>query len=404
MKKIIAEMKNHLRILNSSIYTGVRFEKNLTALIFLGVVMIVFGTLMAVLNAIQGKIHIACICGLFTLNGIFTIVSAAAFKRREPPCISTFFVSAIVFSFFAIDGSNGGFSILWTFLVPIAFSYFMSVKYGIMLSVVFDVLFMIMFWTPLRELFSTIYNESFMIRFPLLYLSEVVITGIAMSQYHERSLLEVNYTERLNEEVERQSNIAKARASKLERLSDEMILALARAIDAKDKYTNGHSFRVSDYSVALAKKLGWDDEATAELKREALLHDVGKIGVPDAILNKPGRLTEEEYEKIKAHTTIGGEILQGLEDMEDIAEVILYHHERFDGKGYPKGIAGKSIPERARIVAIADAYDAMNSDRIYRPALSKDKIIEEFQKGSGKQFDPDLVPFFLELIKNGEIS
>ena len=135
-----------------------------------------------------------------------------------------------------------------------------------------------------------------------------------------------------------------------------------------------------------------------ELEREALLHDIGKIGVPDAVLNKPGRLTDEEFEVIKSHTTVGRTILEGLDGMEKTAEVAAYHHERFDGRGYPEGRKGKEIPKHARIISIADAYDAMHSDRVYRKALPDDVIREELKKGSGTQFDPDYLPTFLELI------
>ena len=120
--------------------------------------------------------------------------------------------------------------------------------------------------------------------------------------------------------------------------------------------------------MALARKLGFDEKETDTLKQEALLHDIGKIGVPDAVLNKPGRLNDEEYDAIKLHTTIGKEILSGLEDMHSFEEVAMHHHERYDGRGYPTGLSGEAIPSHARIVALADAYDAMHSDRIYRKA------------------------------------
>ena len=246
-----------------------------------------------------------------------------------------------------------------------------------------------------------------------------LITIFVMYLYHKSALFEIDYANRLNEEVDKQtevareqsriateqskiateqSRIATERANQLEILSVEMVETLARTIDAKDRYTNGHSFRVSEYSVALARKLGWSEEEVQELEREALLHDIGKIGVPDAVLNQPGRLTDEEFEVIKSHTTVGRTILEGLDGMEKTAEVAAYHHERFDGRGYPEGRKGKDIPKHARIISIADSYDAMHSDRVYRKALPDDVIREELKKGSGTQFDPDYLPAFLELL------
>ena len=170
-------------------------------------------------------------------------------------------------------------------------------------------------------------------------------------------------------------------------------------IDAKDQYTRGHSIRVAFYTKKLAEKMGFDDEELYNIYYIALLHDVGKINIPDAILNKPGSLTKEEMDVIKTHTTNGALILKDFTSINDIIEGAKYHHERYDGTGYPDGIKGESIPLVARIICVADAFDAMNSDRCYRKAFSKEKIISELEEGSGKQFDPDIVNVMLELIK-----
>ncbi len=190
----------------------------------------------------------------------------------------------------------------------------------------------------------------------------------------------------------------------VEQMSQQMVETLASAIDAKDRYTKGHSFRVAEYSAILARKLGWPKERIATLRYEALLHDVGKIGVPDSVLNKDGKLTEVEFNVIRSHAAIGAEILKNVTTLPDAKSVARCHHERYDGKGYPAGLAGEDIPVNARIVGLADAYDAMSSDRIYRKALSKEKIREEFVKGRGTQFDPVLLDFFLELFDRGELE
>ena len=181
-------------------------------------------------------------------------------------------------------------------------------------------------------------------------------------------------------------------------LSMKMLETLAGTLDAKDKYTNGHSMRVAFYSTRLAEALGWDKEQISMLRYEALLHDIGKIGVPDAILNKPSKLSEMEFGLIKSHTIVGSDILKNMIAVPGACEVARYHHERFDGKGYPSGLSGTDIPVNARIVCIADAYDAMSSDRIYRKALSREKIRQELMDGSGTQFDPELLDKFVEMM------
>ncbi|MDO5155230.1 MAG: HD-GYP domain-containing protein [Eubacteriales bacterium] len=187
-------------------------------------------------------------------------------------------------------------------------------------------------------------------------------------------------------------------------LSLKMLETLARALDAKDKYTNGHSARVAVYSTKLAKELRWDDAAIENLKFEALLHDIGKIGVPDSILNKPDRLSETEFNLIKSHSLIGADILKDMAALPNSKYVAKYHHERYDGTGYPSGIGGVDIPLNARIVCIADAYDAMSSDRIYRKALPNEVIREELVKGRGTQFDPELLDIFLKLFDEQKLS
>lgn len=208
----------------------------------------------------------------------------------------------------------------------------------------------------------------------------------------------------LQSEVLRMTDKAEKRRKKIKKLSVEIIQTLATAIDAKDIYTKGHSSRVADYSAILAAKLGWDEGRIEDLRYKALLHDVGKIGIPDRVLNKDGRLTDEEFGIIKSHTTIGAEILSGVSSLSDMYLVARHHHERFDGKGYPDGIVGKEIPEEARIVGIADAYDAMSSDRVYRKALPAEVIRAELIKGIGTQFDPDMLDVFLKLYDEGGLD
>ncbi|MCR5848198.1 MAG: HD domain-containing protein [Lachnospiraceae bacterium] len=191
----------------------------------------------------------------------------------------------------------------------------------------------------------------------------------------------------------------KIRAEHDQKIIIQSMKTFTNFIDAKDQYTRGHSIRVAFYTKKLAEKMGFDDEELYNIYYIALLHDVGKINIPDAILNKPGALTKEEMDVIKTHTTNGALILKDFTSIPDIIEGAKYHHERYDGTGYPDGIKGESIPLVARVICVADAFDAMNSDRCYRKAFSKEKIISELEEGSGKQFDPDIVNVMLELIK-----
>ncbi len=175
-------------------------------------------------------------------------------------------------------------------------------------------------------------------------------------------------------------------------------------IDAKDPYTRGHSRRVAMYAAEIAKRMRLAEDEVQNIYYAGLLHDAGKISIPDAVLNKPGKLTEEERKQIQDHTVAGGEMLKQMSSLRGIRETALYHHERYDGKGYPEGLKGDAIPLYARIVGVADSYDAMSSNRVYRRHLSKDEIIEEIQKGSSTQFDPSIVPYMIDMINDGYVN
>lgn len=185
---------------------------------------------------------------------------------------------------------------------------------------------------------------------------------------------------------------------------NESIETFIGFIDAKDHYTNGHSKRVATYTKLIAKEFGYDDETLDQIYYVALLHDCGKIGVPDNILGKPGRLTDEEFEVIKSHTVRGGDILSHFKSLNNVGEGALYHHERYDGKGYPEGKAGEDIPFIARMICVADSFDAMNTNRVYRDKRTKDHIIREIETNKGLQFDPQIADVLLRLIREGKIK
>lgn len=179
----------------------------------------------------------------------------------------------------------------------------------------------------------------------------------------------------------------------------DTIKVLALALDARDSYTHGHSQEVTQYAVEIAQEIGLSAKEIDIIRDAGLLHDIGKIGIPDAILLKPGRLTEEEYAIIKKHPEIGKKILQPVNCLADKIPLIYHHHERIDGQGYPEGLSGDNIPLGARILAIADAYQAMTSDRPYRNAMSIQVAISELEKFKGRQFDSTLVDAFLRVLK-----
>lgn len=187
-------------------------------------------------------------------------------------------------------------------------------------------------------------------------------------------------------------------ASQYKKLSEQSLLAITRAVEAKGLYTKGHSERVAKYSEMIARKIGYSDDDAKTLYIMALMHDVGKIGIPDAIINKPGALTDEEFKIIKSHPVIGADILKEVDAFEKISEIALNHHERVDGKGYPNGLTGNEISDEVAIVSVADAYDAMTSQRSYRDIMEQAEVRAEIKKGIGTQFKKQQAEAMLEII------
>ena len=207
-----------------------------------------------------------------------------------------------------------------------------------------------------------------------------------------RHIIDLDHLQRnLEREVEKKTR-------ENERLFLQVVSSLASAIDAKDTYTNGHSSRVALYSREIARRFGYGEKEQENIYMMGLLHDVGKIGVPDAVINKPAKLTDEEYDIIKNHPALGARILGSIRAMPSLANGARWHHERYDGRGYPDGLKGEDIPEEARIIAVADAYDAMTSHRSYRKPLDQAVVREEIEKGMGSQFDPQFAKIMLEMI------
>ena len=208
-----------------------------------------------------------------------------------------------------------------------------------------------------------------------------------------KSVDQMHIISKINEEL-------KDKNDELENAYLDTIGILRYTVEAKDPYTRGHSDRVSEYAVLIGTKMGLDDSTLHILKIGGLFHDIGKIGIPDSILLKETKLSDDEYSQIKNHPSIGAHILGDAEIFKDIIPIVLHHHEKYDGKGYPKNLKGENIPLVARITAVADTFDAMTSKRTYRDALPLDVVTAEIEKCSGSQFDPKIADVFLDILKN----
>ena len=195
-----------------------------------------------------------------------------------------------------------------------------------------------------------------------------------------------------------------AEANRLVEMGKQTVIAIARTVDAKDPRTGGHSRRVALYSKQIAEAYGLPEKDCQDIEWAANMHDIGKIAIPDSILNKHGKLTDEEYAQMKSHTTRGAEILSDFTLLDHVIEGAEYHHERYDGRGYPKGLKGEDIPLYARIIGVADAFDAMTANRVYRKQMDFDYVLNELEKGRGTQFDATFVDILLKLIREGTID
>ena len=208
-----------------------------------------------------------------------------------------------------------------------------------------------------------------------------------------KSIKQMYEIKRINEELSETNE-------KLEQAYLDMIQTLRYTVEAKDTYTRGHSDRVAEYSVLIGEKVGLPEDQIKLLRIGGLFHDIGKIGIPDSILQKQAKLTDEEYSEIKNHPSIGAHILGAAAIFNDIIPIVKHHHERYDGRGYPSGLKGEEIPYLARIAAIADTFDAMTSRRSYRDALELQVVKDEFERCKGSQFDPQLAEVFLNILDN----
>lgn len=401
---MLVKFRIMIRNLKRDIYVGERKNYNLFGMgvscLFVSILMLMF-VFINIKDGILGSVITSLI--MFITMAVAAVFGLVLKNRKACNFLATMAV-VVMCTLYVLRGTSSGFAILWAAIIPIGTMYFVSVPVGIYVSFYFGILMCVCFYTPLRSHFAAFYTDLFMTRFPILYFCIFLVTSIAMIQYHNNVLEHLDYDNKLSEEVKLQTSVADAKRRQISKMSLETMRTLANTIDAKDTYTNRHSYRVSELAVTLGKAIGMDEKQISRLRYDALVHDIGKIGIPDKILNKPDKLTDEEFDVIKAHTLTGYQVFEDAEAFGSAKLVARHHHERFDGSGYPDQLKGESIPINARIVCIADSYDAMTSDRIYRKALSPEKVRSELVDGSGTQFDPALVKVFLKLLDEGKLE
>ena len=330
---------------------------------------------------------------LFLIPAVYCFAGALLSRhifRRD--ALSAFFCTALAFFSVAtmIWSSHGIITIMWILFMPVVTICICGIKFGMLISAAFAVYNIIFFYSPFWQAVPTEYPAEIRYVFPVLY-GIVCAISFVYSYIQHKQLFNRQHDEKALEKA------IKTEHDQLMAMTTQTILSISNAVDARDSYTKRHSARVAEYSVLLAKELGWNSHRLEQLYSIALLHDIGKIGISDSILNKHAALSPEEREIIKQHTVIGGEILKDLTLLPNASIGAVSHHERYDGTGYPYGLKGTQIPLEARIIGIADAFDAMNSSRVYRTRISPRKIMEELRAGRGSQFDPDLLDKFLPI-------
>jgi putative nucleotidyltransferase with HDIG domain len=299
-----------------------------------------------------------------------------------------------VITYYIFQGGYDGFGIFSILLLPLCLFIVFGLNRGLIACTYFLVLLCICFYSPVKALLLYNYSESILRYFPILYFILFLLSFIVNFQLKSLRIRQLNHNAELQQSVIAERN-------RVEKISLETISVIMKTLEAKDKYTKHHSLNVAKYAKAIAEKLKLSTKEIEHIYTLGLLHDIGKIGVPETILNKPDRLTDEEFEKIKSHVLVGCDILKNFSSMPELYIGALYHHERYDGKGYSNGLAGVNIPLTARIITVADSVDAMFSNRIYRRSRSREYVMEQLEKNKGTQFDPELSDIMIALIGEG---
>ena len=354
-------------------------------------ILIVLNVLLALRHITIGLVGDGIIFALYAVIFAVSVITETWLVRGDYLRIFLCALYSVVSIAALFVSSGSAVMFAWFFFIPVIVMRNYGFTYGCVASGVVSIMLCIIYFTPLCNL-TTLNTEELGWIFPLVFIADTFL--ISLMEYSSVKSKIERRTER-----EAMDKSVKGEHDKLMAMTTQTILSISNAVDARDPNTRQHSSRVAKYAVAIARGLGWSAEKLENIHTIALLHDIGKIGISDSILKKDSDLTEDEYEIIKTHTVIGEEILKDLSLLPNATVGAVAHHERFDGKGYPYGLKGKNIPIEARIIGIADAFDAMSSNRVYRTKMSKEDIIRELENGSGTQFDPDLLDIFLPLAR-----
>ena len=349
-------------------------------------------TFSVIVTVIQSVITLSCILVTFCTKktGYFTVISH----------ILIYYLAA----FYLIRGGTEGFGVYWLMLELVFTVCYYNTLDFLITDTVLMLMVLITFYSPIAK-YCFPFSDVIRGRYPLLFASEFLFLmifrikasgNVAEKNEVMKELQELQNS--LEHQVELKTKELRNRQEFSEKMMLETITALAGTIDAKDKYTNGHSQRVAQYSREIAIRMHKNKEYQQKIYIMGLLHDIGKIGIPDTIINKTDKLTKEEYEIIKTHCEIGSNILREITTIPQIGYGARWHHERYDGKGFPDKLSGDDIPEMARIICVADSYDAMTSNRSYRVSLDQQTVRSEIEKGKGTQFDPQIAEIMLQMI------
>lgn len=354
-------------------------------------VLAMVSAILTILNFLHAYIMMGISTSVLFVGFVIAVILVLCKKRTASVWLVTGLL-CFIFTMYAVTGGNYGFAITWILLIPLLTMGVFGIKIGFFTSLYFQLLLFALFFTPLKVYVEQYYTAIFMERFPFVYLAGFCSSVALMYQLQTSRLRLLNHEQELITAVENERK-------RVSEITFQTILSISNAVDAKDEYTQQHSRRVAAYSAKIAEKLGWEQERIDQIRNIALLHDIGKISIRDGILNKPGKLTEDEYSVMKTHTEQGSKILKDLAILPHVTYGTKYHHERYDGKGYPDNLKEDEIPIEGRIIGLADAFDAMNSNRVYRHQLTAGKILEELKVNSGTQFDPELVEIFLPIAR-----
>lgn len=374
-------MNEHVRRINRSLVCG-----------WLLIVIILF--VMYLVEVIKGERTLLYLLVFTAVTAIPADIAYYLFRREPDRHMLRYEIVAGYFVMYVFVMATGSTNLVFCYILPLLslLVLYHEPKLVVYTGVASLVLNVLNVWKRAIKGELTLSNtKDVEIQFALLFLC-FLGAFLATRLYDDIHRKNEEYTAKLN-----------AQNEDIQRMTIQTIMTIANTIDAKDEYTRGHSRRVAEYAAAIAKEMGMSEEEVSDIRYIGLLHDIGKIGIPDAVLNKPGKLTDEEYRIMKSHTTIGAEILKDINMIEGLDVGAKYHHERYDGKGYPDGIAGDDIPRIARIISVADAYDAMSSNRIYRRHLDASRVTEEFKKGTGVQWDPACVEALLRLLEENRL-